>query len=129
MSQADYEALVADIQDMIDDTGRMVSFVRVVPTAASADKPWKKASLSTGNVITTRVAATFVPPSGSGLGRSFIREDLLKRCDQVCLVAPNAVDFEGCQKIVDGTASWAVEWAQVLKPGDVVLLYAFGIKR
>ena len=130
MSLADYEELVPIVQDLILDNGRLINFVRVVPTAVGAT-PWKKADLSSGNVVTTSVPAVFVPPSGFALGIKFISEDLLKRCSQVCLVAPHAdgVDLSGTQKIVDGSASWTIEWIEVLRPGDLVLLYAFGVKR
>ena len=130
MARADYLELVPDIQDLIDDNGRLVSFVRIATTAADALKPWKKAALTTGNTVTTRVPACFVPPSGMQLGSLGVTDDMLKRVDQVCLVAPhNSVDLSNSQKLIDGGLSWAIEWVETLKPGDVVLLYAFGVKR
>lgn len=125
----DYEELLAVVLELIADTGRSVTFELLDATAADASKPWRGAGTpAVAASVTT--PATFVPPAGSGLGGSFVSEELLKKADQVCLVAPSdTFDIATSTSIQDGGTRWRVEWVQALKPADVALLYAVGVKR
>ena len=49
--------------------------------------------------------------------------------DEIYLVAGvPGVDLLACHKILDG-AERKVEWVQHLKPGDLTIMYAFGVNR
>lgn len=125
----DYAAIAATVVTLIAQTGRLVKLQQLSKTPADATKPWAGPGVPTIAAGEQTVAATFVPASGSGLGLSFIREDLLARADEVALIGPGAVDLSTFTIMLDNAVSWNVEWVQVLKPADVVLLYAFGVKR
>lgn len=123
----DYVKLAGTAQRLIDKTGRLVQVQRLDKTPADGDKPWKGAGTPTV-AQEKELKATFVPASG-GLGRDLVDEELLKRVEQVALVAPTDVNLEDFNLFVDGGSKWRVEWVQVLKPADLVLLYIFGVKR
>lgn len=122
-----YVKLAATAQRLIDKTGRMTTLQRLSSKPEDEDKPWKGPGSPT--VIQTKeLKATFVPASG-GLGRDLVDEELLKRVDQVALIAPSDIDLEAFNLILDGGSQWRVEWIQTLRPADIVLLYIFGVKR
>lgn len=123
----DYAELVAVAQSLISATGRQVTFQRLSTTAADLTKPWNGTGSPTVQVSAT-LFATFVPATGSGFGREFVSEEMLKRVEQVCLVAPNANNMSTFNTIVDG-ATWGIEWVYELKPGATTLLWAIGVKQ
>jgi hypothetical protein len=125
----DYAALVTAVQTLIAFTGRSTTFQRLSATPADPLKPWLGAGTPT--VAATATAfATFVPPAGADLGKELINEEMLARCEQVCLVAPiSGFDINTCNAIVEASARWAVQWVYELKPGDTSLLFAIGVKR
>lgn len=124
-TNADFIALATRL---IAAKGRGVSLVRLSATAADPAKPWNGAGAPT-EAARVDVRACFVPPSGADFGRGFITEDQLKRCDQVALVAPGSADYAQFSAVEDDVMRWKIEWVQVLKPGEAVLLYALGVKR
>lgn len=119
---------VALAQRLIAAKGRSCSLVKMAAAAADPAKPWNGPGTPTEKERVD-VVACFVPPSGADLGRSFISEEQLKRCDQVALIAPGEQDYATFGVLADEAVRWKVEWVQVLKPGPLVLLYAFGVKR
>jgi hypothetical protein len=123
----DYAELVTTVRELIDGTGRSVTFNRLGTTVADANKPWKPS----GAAVTQAVYATFVPLSSlQELGLEFEDSELFRSASQACLVAPHAsVDLSTYNTITDNGVEWRIEWVKVLKPGDTVLLLAFGVKR
>lgn len=124
-----YDELLPVVVELIDETGRVVTFERLTATPADASKPWRGPAAPTA-AATKDLKATFVPPSGTEFGKDWISSDLLARCEQVCLVAPDAMfDLNGCTSILDGAVRWAVQWIYALRPGDINMLFAVGVKR
>jgi len=125
----DYPSLVLVVQDLINTTGRSIKLQQLGGTAEDADKPWRGTGVP--KVIKTiSTFGTFVAPTGlDKYGISFISNELLKRCDEVVLVAGAKTDYEGFHQLVDSSTTWRIEWIEKLKPGSVTLLYAIGICR
>lgn len=124
----DYTEFVELAQELISENGRQIRIQKLDATAADTSKPWKGAG--TPKVGTERtLSAVFVPASGSSLGRGIVKEELLDRVEQVALVAPTDVSLEGFHIILDDGVRWNIDWAQALKPGPMVVLYVFGVKR
>lgn len=125
----DYAKILKTVIRLIEGSGRLCTFEALSATPADAAKPWKGPGAPTlaSSVVTK---ATFVPPSGADFGKGMISDEMLRRCSQVCLVPPSTVfDMNTCTSITDGAVRWRVVWAQELKPGDVSLLFAFGVER
>lgn len=126
----DYVRFAELARRLIAGAGRTATFEHLSATPADANKPWKGPAAPT--VATSKDApAAFVPPSGSGLGKELVSDELLARCEQVCLVAPSedAYAFETATSIQDGGVRWRVTWAYVLAPGPLPVLYALGVAR
>lgn len=125
----DYTEFVLAAQEGIADAGRLISVQKLADTGGDPAQPWDGAGAPTVADSQDNVPAVFVPASGSGLGRDIVHEDLLKQVSEVCMVAPLGVDIEAYDQIVDGGTVLKIEWAVVLKPGPVAVLYVFGVKR
>lgn len=125
---ADYSRFVALSVKMIDKYGRLVDVQRLSNASGDPDKPWDGPGTPTV-AESKQVPAVFVPASGSGLGTDLVSEDLLKRAEQVALVAPTDVNLETFNVIQDTGQRWKIEWVQVLRPGPIIVLYVFGVKR
>lgn len=123
----DYVKLAATAQRLIAKTGRTVTLQRLSSEPGDPDKPWKGPG-QPEVVQEKELKATFVPPS-AGLGRNLVDEELLKRSDQVALVAPSDINLEVFNLILDSGVKWRIEWMQTLMPAEQVLLYVFGVKR
>lgn len=126
----DYEELVAVALELITDTGRAITFEKLSGEPADEDKPWR-GSGADGQVpeSTVDTVGTFVPASGNDLGEIVRNKELLKAVDQVVLVPGNEEPLEDYTTILDKDERWKIEWVQVLRPGDTVVLYAVGVKR
>ncbi len=130
MAALDYAPLQAEARQLIADTGRLVTLEVLSSTPADAARPWRGPAAPA--VASSRQApAVFVPAQGGDLGLMVVSDELLKRAEQVCLVGPAAdgFDFAQCTSIQDNGQRWAVQWAQVLRPGGLPLLYALGVTR
>ena len=124
--------VAANVVVLIDKYGRECILQRLSAVATDVNKPWK--GVGTPTVAEQlSVKAVFVSASDSagntGLGLEFIDKELLKRADEVILVAPNAIDLQSFNIVLDTGVRWRIEWMKVLKPADQVLLNVFGVKR
>jgi len=130
-----YGDIAADALSLINGTGRQVTFNRFDQTPANSGKPWEgPADPSASPDATASVFAAFVPPSDAdSLGLSGIDQDLLKRTEQICIVAPGTVnppfDLGTANECSDGSVKWKVTFTETLAPGDIVLLYFIGVSR
>lgn len=123
---SDHAKFVSLAQRLIDKHGRQVSVRTLSSTPTDGTKPWKN---MTGAPTDVSVKAAFVPFRGFEFGSMFIDDELLKRADQVCLIQGSVGDFESATQITDDGISYKIEWARRLKPGDQVIVYAFGVRR
>jgi hypothetical protein len=129
----DYAAVLAEARALIEEFGRPATFEKYSETPVVSDKPWRGSGVNTPTVQFTAadVPSVFVPPSGTGFGRDVVTETMLASVQQVALVTPvdGTFDLETANSVLDGAMRWAVEWVYTLKPGPLVVLYAFGLKR
>lgn len=126
----EYDKALALAQRLIAKKGRAVSLQRLTSTPTDASMPWK----GQGSPVveqTLAVQAVFLPHTGTiDLGKYLeITEDLLKRCEQVALIAGSTVDLTTFHQFLDAGSTWKIEWMRELKPGDLTVLYVFGVKR
>jgi len=130
MAALDYDEFTTLALELIRDTGREITIEKLLAAPQDEDKPWRGVGTD-GQTVEASVDTfgTFVPPSGTDLGQIVTDKELLKRVEQVVLVPGNEEPIELYTSILDGGSRWKIDWAQVLKPGDTIVLYAFGIKR
>jgi hypothetical protein len=119
---------------LADLPGRSVTVIKLDDSVDDAAKPWRGASdaRSTPAASSTQTAV-FVPPTGSGLGSLVQQEELIKRSEQIMLIAPGAAssdDLSDFDEVIDTDGSrWKITFTEVLAPSDVTLLYAIGVRR
>lgn len=125
----DYDGILADVVQLIDDTGRLVTFEQLDGEPADPGQPWRGPS-EVAAAASVQARATFVPATGGDLGLVVVSDEMLQRTEQICLAAPSAVmDIGRATSVIDGGVRWVVEWAQTLRPGDVALLVVLGVRR
>lgn len=126
----DYAAFVTLAQELIADAGRLVTVQKFLAAPKNTAKPWEGTSTD-GPLVESEfdVFGAFVPASGTDLGQIVTDKELLKTVEQVVLVPGDEEHLETFTAMVDGEVRWKIEWAQVLRPGPLTVLYAFGVKR
>ncbi len=133
----DYQKAAQLALRLISENGRAVTLVKLGQTAADPAKPWR-GNPDARNTPEASAATTgvFVPASGGGLG--FISEDseLVKRSEQILLVAAESVSsykIEDFNEVIDPEDAidtrWRVTQVEMLKPAGIRLLYAIGVRR
>lgn len=127
MALLDYVELAATVRELIEGTGRSITFNKFVDDADDPSKPWKPSGATVGQVT----FGTFVPPSSAAdFGMSISDEELFRRAEQVLLCGTiPLIDLASYNTLTDRGVTWRVQWVYELKPGDTVLLYAFGVKQ
>lgn len=124
-----YTEDIATALELIDEFGRDVTVQKLSVAPVDGAKPWE--GQATQTVEDTQIArAVFVPPSGGGFGKDLMVDNNLKRAEQICLIGQTAKLIENFDSILDSDGQlWLIQFVQVLKPGDEIVLYAFGVKR
>ena len=125
----DYARAVALAQRLITKNGRAITVQQLGSIPADVTKPWKGAANPTV-VNSVETVGVFVPHAGSeDLGKFLVDEELLKRVEQVVLIAGGGTDLTTYQQVLDEGSVWKIDWIRGLKPGSVTVLYAVGVKR
>ena len=115
---ADRSPQIATAQRLISRYGRPVTLEKLGPSSGG------KATVSHA----LQVDAVFVGPSS--LGFQAQSSDLLRRAEQIALVAPGAeVDLNGYEQLRDGGVTWAIVGVEVLRPGEQTVLGYVSIER
>jgi len=131
----DYDEALAVVQELIEESGRQVTFIRFKQTPEDANKPWNGPDDPDGTPDAEETLwGVFVPPSGSNdLGLKAIDNDLLKRITAICLAAPKSAapvfDITTANEVIDDSLHYKVEFVKMLKPADKTLLYIVGVSR
>lgn len=130
----DYIALQATANRLVDENGRSITLEKLNKTPADNSKPWEGPAdprVSVQATVTTD--GVFVDPgSASKLGIMVDGSDLLKRSEQIVIVAPGSTvtqDLSTFDEIVDESVRWKIIGAQKLKPGSTTLMYILGVRR
>lgn len=127
-----YARLIVTAQRILASRGREVTLVSFNETPQNAAQPWKGPVDARGTPAAQLVVnAAFVPPSSQILlGLDTVVTDLLKRSEQICIVAPGATaDLKIYQSISDGGQFWTIDEINELKPGNSVVLGFIGVSR
>lgn len=125
----DYARAQALALKLITKNGKAITFQRLDATVADPNKPWKGAGEPTVAQSVNTVAVSLPHASLVDLGFNSVDDELLKRTEQVLLVPGGATDLEPFTNVLDQGVRWGVTWVRTLKPADVTVLYAFGVKR
>lgn len=127
-----YNDMATLAEELINEFGRDITFIRFDQAESDSNKPWLGPTdpRTTPNA-TADIRGIFVSPTGMGL--STVDEDLLKRSDEICIVAPGVnsppFDLATANEMIDNSVSKKVLFTETLKPGDVTLLYFLGVAR
>jgi hypothetical protein len=122
----DYVKMAALAKKLIEKNGRTATFRNLAPSS-DPTKPWRSSSPAVLSSVTQKAA--FVSLSSRHLGIELTQEQLNSRANELVMAGISTLDLSTVNQIVDGTATFNIEWMQMVKPGDQVLFYAFGIKR
>jgi hypothetical protein len=125
----DYSKAVGLCQKLINASGRLITIERLSGTAQDSTKPWKGAGTPTVEKSIKQKGTFLIHEGRRDLGFLGLDEELLKRVEQIVLVAPGTVDLTDYNAILDNTVRYSIEWLRILKPGSVTCLYVFGVKR
>lgn len=125
---ADAAKTLAFAQRIIKKNGRPIVFQLLSATPADATKPWKGAQAPTVAKSFSTYGA-FVPLTGRvDLSSMAIDDEMLKRVEQVVLVA-GGTELDAYNQIVDTAITYRIDWFKKLRPGPTTFLYAFGACR
>lgn len=129
MALFDYNEMLAAAQELIAGAGRLVVFEKLTAVLADPERPWL-GSGAPAIASSKEAHAAFVPLSSyRDLGNVTVNESLLQNTTIVGLVAGTAdFDFSDIHSVTDNGRRYGVQWIDALKPGDVALLYFFGMK-
>lgn len=120
---------IALAQRLILKHGRLTTFQRLAATPADPAKPWLGPGMPAVDE-SAMLPAVFLPASGEKeLSSLAIDSELLKRVEQVLLVAGGANDLAPFSVVLDGSIRYRIDWVRTLKPSTADVLYALGIKR
>lgn len=132
----DYTSLADSARSVIEGvTGRSITLVKLDQTPSDSSKPWRGDADSRANPVAESIqTGIFVQiSSAQQLGLRNINEELVKRSDQVVLFAPGStetLDFTEFDEIHDSDNTiWKITFMEVLKPGEIPLLYYAGVKK
>lgn len=134
--------LAALAKKLIEKHGRSITLYKRETTDSDVTKPWR--APTTGSDDSTTVIGAFLPLSDgsnvSSMAAAFgfstrdKDDELTKRFDQILLVAATSdtkAILGEVDSVVDsagGTArAWKIHARQELAPGDLKILYAFGV--
>lgn len=123
----DYNRAVKTAQKLIGAAGRTVTLITGSEVAVDPDALLGPTDDDFPGVD---VKAAFVEPSSnSALGYAVQNINAFKDSTKICMVAADGVnDFEMFTKLVDDDGTYQINHVEVLRPGDVAILYFIGIK-
>ena len=128
---AEYDKFVALATSLLTKKGRKVTLQQLGNTSSDPSKPWRGSEYTDIAMQYNSVPAAFVPVIGKDLGVIVADKELLKRSQQVAIVAPVTEGIENkVDQIQDSDGStWKVVWGQCLRPGSQTIFYVFGLAR
>ena len=130
----DYAVVAQRARALIEANGVLVTFQKLGSTPADPSKPWDGPASPRATVdASVSVPIVAVPPSSaSSLGMRTVDQELLKRTQQIWVVAPGAeLAFQlstGDEAIREGQR-WRIVFTETLRPATVTLLYFVGVAR
>lgn len=116
------------VKRMIDSSGRAVTVSKQGAQAQDQDQPWR----GQDKYPPAQVTGNGVYVSANSLGHLVQNKEGLKRAQQVLLFPADDDQgqlLEDFDQVLDGTTSWRISQVEVLQPGEVRMLYVFGLTR
>jgi len=126
----DYVKLAATALRLVTNNGKSITIAKLGTTPSDVAKPWRgPADQRSPYADSETVMAVEVPLAG--LGKMISKSDIPDGVKDFYLVAPGLTtpalnDFD---ELVDGSTTYRIVSVNVLKPADVVLLYAIGVQK
>lgn len=125
------ETLRSMVRRMLARRGTPLQFGTLSTTTTDTNKPWGSvATQAIQNPVTAN--GIFLPTAGRGLGRKFITSEMELRVDEIVIVeAPDpVVDISKATIMIDANnIRWKIDWSTPMIPGDMAILFAFGVCR
>lgn len=130
----DYTEIQGVAETLITEFGRSVTLEKFNETLQDAGKPYLgSADPRSSPLATVTISAAVVEPDSTvQLGIATKDSELVKRSEQVMIIAPGvslAEDLATFDEVVDGSTRWKIQVVETLKPGPVILLYFVGVAR
>lgn len=120
-----YPRAAATAKRLVDGAGRSVTLVRLSGSTPDGAKEWRGvADPRATPEATLQVKAAFLPLTGEmRLGLSKTTQDLIKKSDATCLIG-TTLDLSQYTELIDTVLGrFKITAAEVLKPGDLSLLW------
>lgn len=121
--------------ELIDDFGRDVTLIKNPTALLDVSQPELGPDFSVAATEET-VAASFVPPSGSGLGLEIDKlfdATLVSQFQEVALIAESALsganEMESFSRVRDGSAMWKIVAVKTLRPSTNPIFHVVGLKK
>jgi hypothetical protein len=127
----DWTDTIAFAKEMIAEYGRVIQIEKLSagPADPTPGKRWRGAGVPTVADSVT-ASGVFLPPSGDEFGAKIATEDMLAEVEQIVLVGQTPSVVTEYNSILDSdNLRYAIKWTWWLKPGNDILLYAFGVCR
>lgn len=130
----DYTAISTIAFNLVSNFGKTVTFEKFSSALEDPAKPWlgpvDPRLTPDATAIVSAVAVE--PDSTVQLGISTSDSDLVKRSEQILIVAPGpsfTEDLATFNEVIDGSIRWKITVVEKLRPANDTLLYFVGISR
>ena len=127
----DYQSIINDAVELIEDFGREVTFIELNDTASNPLKPWlgTAAPRSSPRQTLDLFGVFCEPESMERLGNDAVTEDFIKKSQQIMIVH-SPVELAAFDEVLDTDGSrWRIIDMSKLKPGPALVLYFVSLKR
>ncbi len=130
-SVVDFTRLLSTAQRLIGANGRSIQLVELDNTPADPAKPWDgPTDPRTGTTTLTVKGVAVDPTSAARLGLVSMTDDIMKRSEQIYIVAAGAdVDLDIFNEVNDEGKTWKIVGVRTLRPADVTVLSYIGVRR
>jgi len=126
MSLIDYPALALKVQEIVEGTGRDVTFIRNGETPVDPAKPWRTYGEAAEEKATAKAVADM--SNVEELEDNFD----IRTGDKLLYVSPlsiSSVDLTLFDSVVDDEGRLSIVKCEPIKPGAIVLLYIVQVRR
>lgn len=126
----DYVKMAAMALQLVTKNGKEITIAKLNTAPSDTAKPWRgPADQRSPYADTQSVMAVAVPLSG--LGKMIDKKDIPDGVKDFYLVTPglSTPALNDYDELVDGDTTSRIVSISVLKPADVVMLYAIGVQK
>jgi hypothetical protein len=129
----DYTNIANTALRLVEKYGRSMVVLKFVTTPANESKPWEGAEDPREEAEAETINAVSVSTGEAvKLGMHTQDSDMVKRSDQILIVAPgaaNQIDLSDFNEVADQGVNWKITMVEKLQPASTILLFYIGIKR